>query len=220
MKKAKLIPLGKYRRIFIFQTLSNHSRLNISHIGTHPSEIKAAFPSNMHLSVATETPIYARSAATANLVFTPPASSPAEIDTKHLANSPHDSITSPTQPSTPPPASAGAAVDLSNTPPTSPLLCTSTSAASEASLASAPIDMDHGLAVTMGILDELRLAIADPPMDPIDSLGMSFASSDPTLSTFGSLDYLKGTEDMGEMSFTHDHEDDGYQMWAMDEGEF
>jgi hypothetical protein len=68
----------------------------------------------------------------------------------------------------------------------------------------------------MSILDDLRLAIAEPPMDTSDPLGMSFASSDPTLATFSGLEYLKGEE----MSFTTEHEDDGYRMWGIEEGGF
>jgi hypothetical protein len=184
---------------------------------SNPSNLTTTFSSSFDLPSST-VPVYTRS-ATSNHVFTPPASSPVEIDIKNLANSPHDSITSPIMPNTPPPASAGAVVDLSNTPPTSPLLCTSTSAASEASLASAPADIDHGLSVTMSILDDLRLATADAPLDPVDPLGMSFASSDPTLATFGGLDYLKH-EDPVDMSFTTDPEDDSFRMWGIEEGNF
>ena len=71
----------------------------------------------------------------------------------------------------------------------------------------------------MSILDELRLATADAPMDVVDTLGMSFASNDPTLATFGGLDYLKG-EDPVDMSFTADPEDDGFRMWGIEDGEF
>jgi hypothetical protein len=79
--------------------------------------------------------------------------------------------------------------------------------------------MEHNLAVTMSILDDLRLATADAPMDVHDPLGMSFASNDPVLSTYGGLEYLteKGDEGMsGDLSFSANDED-SYRMWGIDE---
>jgi hypothetical protein len=60
------------------------------------------------------------------LTYTPPASSPAELDLSHLASSPHDSITSPppltrTPPLVQPGLGSAGKKRTSSTPPTSPL---------------------------------------------------------------------------------------------------
>ena len=89
----------------------------------------------------------ASSAAAANvttlapaLTYTPPASSPAELDLSHLASSPHDSITSPPSTArTPPLVQTGgfnpATRKRSSTPPTSPLCKIDEEAAHEPSSA-------------------------------------------------------------------------------------
>jgi hypothetical protein len=153
---------------------------------------------------------------------TPPASPPHIVDLANMANSPHDSITSPGLPATPPRGSSSAPASTSSsmggyhtTPPTSPL-CRG---------ASPPPSQD--ICTSSNIFDELGISTSDQSSgsngsDPMGlglGMGMSFAGNDPTLATFSGLEYLKSGEDLCGMSFHHEPEDDGFRMWVMEGGE-
>jgi hypothetical protein len=166
------------------------------------------------------------------LTYTPPASSPAEIDLSHLASSPHDSITSPPPlPRTPPleqTVLGSVGLRPCSTPPTSPLCKMDEHA--PGGVVALPAAASSAAGAGGGVVD---VQTVDPGLSASltassmgDSYGGIFADDD---SLHGSgvvlsftdsiMDFLKTSETC--YSAEPPADEDSFRMWSsMDAGEF
>jgi hypothetical protein len=173
------------------------------------------------------------------LTYTPPASSPAELDLAHLASSPHDSITSPPPTSArTPPLTSGLARKRSATPPASPLC-----KIDEEEPSSSAARPRHAPSGSLGGVGGASAAVVDPHHPalsaPLASSGIAdsgyaglFAGDD-EVGGVGSvsfsdsiMDFLKTSEaacaDLSAYAAEPAGEDEeSFRLWpSMDAGEF
>lgn len=171
------------------------------------------------------------------LTYTPPASSPAELDLSHLASSPHDSITSPPPTSArTPPLSSGPARKRSATPPVSPLCKIDEEDPSSSSSAVRP---RHAPSGSLGGVGGASASVVDPHHPALASSSIAdsgyaglFAGDD-EVGGVGSvsfsdsiMDFLKTSEaacaDLSAYAAEPaDEDEESFRLWpSMDAGEF